>query len=339
MRIAVASSGLGHVARGIETWAMETAKALHQKGADITLFGAGGEPPWGEDGPNWINLFCLKRGDKANQVIDRLVRRPFWRLGMGGPYGLEQVSFWFPLWLKLRHGGYDILHIQDPILAWYCSMFRKAGLVKSREILAHGTEEPPEFLAKLQYVQHLAPWHLEYNLTQLKKAAKQVPAMGAGWTALPNFVDTDKFTPKGDDLRRELGIPHDCMVFGTAAAIKKHHKRIDHMLKEFCGFIKDFSGPDQLRPHLVLAGASTPETPELMRLAEENHPDLIHFLLDLPHDRMPALYRTLDVFLLTSLFEMMPIAVLESLSSSCPVISNQTPVLEWMVEPPGGGHA
>ncbi len=28
-------------------------------------------------------------------------------------------------------------------------------------ILAHGTEEPLEFLEKFEYVQHLAPWHLE----------------------------------------------------------------------------------------------------------------------------------------------------------------------------------
>lgn len=42
MRVAVASSGLGHVARGIETWAKDTAEALTVGGADVSLF-AGGE--------------------------------------------------------------------------------------------------------------------------------------------------------------------------------------------------------------------------------------------------------------------------------------------------------
>ena len=39
MRIAIASSGLGHVARGIETWALDTAAALAARGVDVTLFG------------------------------------------------------------------------------------------------------------------------------------------------------------------------------------------------------------------------------------------------------------------------------------------------------------
>lgn len=41
MRIAVVSSGLGHVARGVEAWALDTAKALHERGVDVVLFGAG----------------------------------------------------------------------------------------------------------------------------------------------------------------------------------------------------------------------------------------------------------------------------------------------------------
>lgn len=42
MRIAVASSGLGHVARGIEAWADDLAAALHQRGAAVVLYkGAG----------------------------------------------------------------------------------------------------------------------------------------------------------------------------------------------------------------------------------------------------------------------------------------------------------
>ena len=38
MRIAIASSGLGHVARGIETWALTLAEALAERGVNTTLF-------------------------------------------------------------------------------------------------------------------------------------------------------------------------------------------------------------------------------------------------------------------------------------------------------------
>ena len=33
--------------------------------------------------------------------------------------------------------------------------------MRTRTILAHGTEEPLSFQRKITYLQHLAPWHLE----------------------------------------------------------------------------------------------------------------------------------------------------------------------------------
>jgi hypothetical protein len=41
LKIAVVSSGLGHVARGIETWADDLAAALYKRGVDVTLFKGG----------------------------------------------------------------------------------------------------------------------------------------------------------------------------------------------------------------------------------------------------------------------------------------------------------
>ena len=43
-KIAVASSGLGHVTRGIEAWASDLAAALAVRGDDVTLYKGGGRP-------------------------------------------------------------------------------------------------------------------------------------------------------------------------------------------------------------------------------------------------------------------------------------------------------
>ncbi len=420
MKIAIASSGLGHVARGIETWAHDTAAALAARDVDVTLFAGGGAgvQDAGESGKNvqrptskrgmlgwklgvgrWllrvdsggaaqgqsqpasrgprtVYLRCRRRNDRPARCLARLCPGWLWRWGFKSAYGWEQFSFWLQLWPRLQRGRFDILHVQDPMVADWCRRFRKAGLVRTREILAHGTEEPSAFLARFDYVQHLAPWHLRETLQSLESldasqsagsgrkrterptsnlehpASKREAARwkvgvdegegaeGSGrggalgghpfWIAIPNFVDTAVFRPVRDETekrqcREALGLPPHAFVFGCVAAVKRVHKRIDYLIEEFAQFAS--AGNDMC---LVIAGARQADTPELQRLVEDRCPGRAHFLLDLPRERMPDLYRAMDVFALTSLFEMMPIAVLEALASGLPVICNDHPVLAWM---------
>jgi hypothetical protein len=219
MRIAIASSGLGHVARGVETWACDTAVALSQtldhrlqaidqceapvvtavsavgslsekdaadtaatteerslrsnvyslksKVLNVTLFS--GAPLANPVPCHVVALGCLKRGDRLAKFLARIFPGFTWRWGFKDPYGWEQFTFWMRLWPKLRRGKFDILHVQDPQVANWCRLFRKWGLVKTKEILAHGTEEPVEFLNRFDYVQHLAPWHLEQAEKKLEE--------------------------------------------------------------------------------------------------------------------------------------------------------------------------
>jgi len=61
----------------------------------------------------------------------------------------------------------------------------------------------------------------------------------------------------------------------------------------------------------------------------------VKFLVQFPRPRMPDLYRLADIFVLGSLFEMMPLAVLEATASELPCLVNRHPVLEWMTGPAG----
>jgi hypothetical protein len=112
---------------------------------------------------------CLKRGDRFVKLLTRILPGFTWRWGLKSAYDIEQRSFWRHLWPILRDEGFDILHVQDPLLADLCRRYRKAGKLKTKEILAHGTEEPVEFLEKFEYVQHLAPWHLEQALKKIEE--------------------------------------------------------------------------------------------------------------------------------------------------------------------------
>lgn len=321
--ITIASTGLGHIARGIEAWAADLAEALAARRVAVTLCKGGGKAEHAYERV----IDCWQRDAvKTQRLLRALPRRLFWRLGLGSGYGIEQATFALGLVRHLRRERIDILHVQDPHLASIVQKANRLGLVKTRVILGHGTEEPLAFLNKLDYVQHLAPWHLE--------EARQAGVWKPTWTAIPNFIDISHFTPSGGSLRDELGIPAEGLVVLTAAAIKRNHKRIDYLIGEFAR-LREMA--PELPAWLVIAGGWESETDALLEEGKRRLGDRVRFLVRFPRERMADLYRTSDLFALCSLKEMMPIALLEALSSGLPCLVNRHPVVEWMVGP--GGEA
>ena len=322
LTIAVASSGLGHVARGIEAWADDLAAALAARGEDVILCKGAGTA----SRPYERVVSCLRREAPATlRLLRYLPRRLSWRVGLGSGYGVEQTTFALNLVRLLRRERIDVLHVQDPQVAVIAQRARRMGLIRTRTILAHGTEEPPAFLKRIQYLQHLAPWHLE----QIRAGGVWKPT----WTAIPNFIDTERFSPgRSDAIRSELNIPANALIVLTAAAIKRNHKRIHHLLAEFAKLRQQ--APD-LPVWLVVAGGWESETDELIAEGARLLGDRVRFLVRFPRERMSELYRTADVFALCSLFEMMPIALIEATASGLPCVVNAHPILEWMTGPGG----
>ena len=333
MKVAIASSGLGHITRGIETWAADTATALHRQGIDVTLFAAA---PLDDMPLRTIVLPCLKRNGSANRAIVRMAPRWAWRWHLKSTYEIEQWSFWHHLQKHIRADQYDILHVQDPLLAALAQNAFQNGRLACRCILAHGTEEPASYLQQFTYLQHLAPWHMQQTLLQCSEDAYNATSSPfPGWIVLPNFVDTTCFHPVHDTtakhaIRARLALPPDAVIWGTAAAIKTHHKRINWLIEEFA---QAAAKRDDL--HLVIAGSRQQDTEALIECAQKRCPNRITFAINHPHQQMPDLLRALDAFVLTSLFEMMPIALLEAISTGLPAFTHDHPVLAWMAGPGG----
>ncbi len=321
-RIAIASSGLGHVNRGIEAWAEDLGAALAARGQDVILCKGAGVA----NQPYERVIPCLTReSPRTLRFLRHLPKRISWRLGLGSGYGIEQTTFALNLIRLLRRERCDILHVQDPLVAILAQRARRLGLIRTRTILAHGTEEPASFLKKIEYLQHLAPWHLEHH----RREGTWKPT----WTAIPNFIDTERFRPgRSDNLRAELGIPADGLIVLTAAAIKRGHKRIDYLIAEFAK-LRELA-PD-LPVYLVVAGGWESDTDDLIAEGTRLLGDRVRFLVRFPRARMPNLYRAADVFVLCSLFEMMPIALIEASASGLPCVVNRHPILEWMTGPGG----
>lgn len=321
-KIVIASCGLGHVARGIEAWAEDLGQSLQQRGASVIVCKGGGtiQKDYERIVPCWT-----RESQQARLLLRRLPRFLGWRIGLGSGYGIEQATFAWNLLKFLRRERVDILHVQDPQVALLIQRAARLGVVRTRTILAHGTEERHAFLRQIDFVQHLAPWHLE----EAKAAGTWKPT----WTAIPNFIDTDLYAPGRDtNFRAELGIPSDGFVILSAAALKRHHKRVDYVLQEFALLRERFP---ELPVWLVLAGGWETETDELIRLGTESLGERVKFLVRFPRARMADLYRSADIFTIGSLKEMMPIALLEATATGLPCIVHQHPVMSWMIGPGG----
>jgi 1,2-diacylglycerol 3-alpha-glucosyltransferase len=316
LRVAVASSGLGHIRRGIETWADDIGAALRRHGVEATTFQGGNDSV----SDSHLTVPCVRRFDPRAQSIVHFFR-PLggWRYGLGSGYTVEQTTFALNLWRKIGR-SHDLLHVQDPQVALIFERLNRIGLSRPRVILGHGTEEDAEFLKRFSYLQHLAPNYLED--WESNRPARQLSF------AVPNFVDTTRFRP-GDKraARATAGIPQDALVFLSVGALKKTHKRVDYLIREFSSWRK----AQPRKALLIVAGAREAETDEILRLRAELDPEAVQLLENVPRDRIATLLQAADVFTLGSLHEMMPIAVLEALSSGLPIACNDDPTLRWMV--------
>ena len=321
MKIAITSAYLGQIARGCETWAADLARELHNRKLDVTLFKGGGVATL----PYEQVVFCPDHRRPIWKCITRLTRHGGgWRLGLGNPLSLQQTGFALAMIRPLRRGGYDILHTQDPYVAVILQWANHCGLHHAKVILGHGTEEPFEFLQRLDHVQELAPWHL------VQDRAKGLPASRL-WFSIPNFVDCDVFhTGNQIAARREFSIPEDRFVVLDVAALKLTHKRLDWLGQEIA--IARQPHPEIM---LVVAGAATDETPQVVAALVKSLGENVLILKDLPHNKMSELYRAADLFAHTSLFEMMAIVLIEALATGLTVRAHCHPVLDWVINGAG----
>jgi 1,2-diacylglycerol 3-alpha-glucosyltransferase len=328
-RIAVACSGLGHIQRGIESWADDLGRALRRAGADVTLFA-------GAEAAGATALACLRRTDPAAIRLARFVRHlGGWRYGMGNTYEIEQSSFAFALWRRIRR-DFDVLHVQDPTLARWLEQAHRRGLSRPRVVYANGTGEPAAATRRFAFLQLLTPQALQE--WEREKPPDQSVFM------IPNFIDTARFAP-GDAAaaRAALGLPPRALIVLCCAAIRRYHKRIDYLLTEFAAVAAE-AGRELL---LVIAGGRETDTDALIAMGQQLLGERVRFLVGLPRAAMPTLYQAADLFVLASLWEMFGIVLIEAMASGLPLICHDTPAFRFVAGPaalyadlqPAGGLA
>ncbi len=315
-KIAITSSGLGHTSRGIESWSKELAYSLDNKGIKVFLYKGGGKREVSIERV----IPCIKRHSRLARFLKRITPDFMWRLGFGSEYQIEATTFTLNLLPELIINQYDIIHTQEASSAIILEMFKKIGLIKSKVILGHGTNESEEFLNKFETIQYLSPYDSEKFKNKRKNKKDFV---------IPNFVDVEKFNNVGvNGLRTKFRVPKDAFLILSVGMITEgKYKNMSYLIKEVA-YLKKRVNRDI---YLVIAGSLTHNSDDIMKFGRELLKDNIIFLVDYPHDSMSGLYASSDLFVLASLEEMMPIALLEALSSGLPCICHDYPVMKWIL--------
>ena len=296
--VAIACSGLGHVCRGNETWALDVAQALHEAGLAVTLFGGGPSPGTGVP---YERIPHLRRDF------------PFWRFWVPWPrrYLAEQLSFLPALRRRLVRGGWQIAHLCDPDLA--LQLHRRTRASPLRVAFKDGMRLGPPWCRRLDFVQVLAPYYRDV-------VAREAGVDTAGWFVIPHLVDPDAFRPPQDRRLARAAFPEwqlppeAFVVLGVGDFSPEGHKRLDWLVHEVAAL------PTTLPAVLVLAGQSDPDGfPRFEALARGALGHRVRLLTDVPRDRMRGLYQAADVFAHAALPEPFGIVFLEAMASGLPV--------------------
>ena len=321
MKVAIATSGLGHVFRGMEGWAELLAEELNKKGIDVTLF-RGTIPAKKEYD---ICLSCLKRTSRIAKYLSKLNAIGGWRIGLGSPVQVETWSYGIFLLWHLRK-GFDLVHIKQGQLAVFLRLANKLRLLNIPFVLGNGQVAEPDFIDALKYVQFLSPIEEEEMAMALGR--------NENWFYVPNFVDTVKFWVHSKKACREkLNIPPESFVILTIGAIQKYHKRMDYFIAE----MKDLKQNCDLPLHIIMAGSKSNDTDQLISVSKDYFGSDISVFVDFPKDKMPVIYNCADIFVLCSFKEAFGNVLVEAMSCEVPVIHHHDPILKWVVG--GGGES
>jgi glycosyltransferase involved in cell wall biosynthesis len=196
--------------------------------------------------------------------------------------------------LAARTLGLPLIHHEDGFLPDEAlrrksrrSWFRRLGLAQAERVVV--ISETLERIA-------LTEWHL---------ARDQV-------VFVPNGIDVERFGGDDRSLRDELGLGPGSVVVGAVGHLRPE-KNLPRLLEAAAAVA------EELDLHVLILGEG-PERERIATLASapplEGRVHLVGY-----HADPRAHYRAMDVFALTSDTEQMPIALLEAMASSLPVVA------------------
>ncbi|MHB1310868.1 MAG: glycosyltransferase family 4 protein [Gemmatimonadaceae bacterium] len=309
LRVALPCTGLGRQRRGFEAFAREMALALAtDRDVEITRYGGGGAMMPGERA-----VWNLPRSSPAARVVGALTGR--------GEYFVEQASFFAAFVPRLVASRPDVVYFADLNLGNACWHWRRLTGQRYRLLFYNGGATTMPY-TRCDVVQQVSPEHLDAALARGEKAERMV--------LLPHGIAMPAVLPPRDDdvraaIRRELGVGTTRAMLLSVGVLGLNFKRMDVLVDAVAALGDD-------RPHLVMLGETTPETPALSAYARARLGDAVT-LATWPRERMPTAYAAADAFALLSLHEGFGLAYLEALAAGLPCAAHDTATTRYIFGP------
>ena len=296
--------------RGFESFARECFDALRAETAfELSLIkGSGGS------GPGERAIPTLRRDRPLAAALARASGRP--------SFLFEHLAFAISLQPVLLARRPDVVYFSEWHTGRALSLLRSVTGRRHKLVLCNGTMAVEGF-GHLDHVQELTPAALEVVLARGADPKRHA--------VLPLGFDIDRsYTPVSADerlaLRGRLGLPPDRAVLVSIAALNNHHKRLDYLIEEIATL-------PEPRPFLLLAGQPEDETPAIRSLARERLGPDNHSIRTVPRSEVADLCRASDAFVLASLGEGLPRALIEAMSHGLPCFTHDYGVPEFVLGP------
>lgn len=162
-------------------------------------------------------------------------------------------------------------------------------------------------------------------------AAEHLPAaLGRPVERVPKGVDADQFHPDGPTLRQALQLQGKRVVIAVARFVPLKNLGL---LLEAVALVRERVPA----VHLILVGDGPEGEALRARAAVLEIADRVTFAGYVPQQKTPELYRTADVFALSSDFDNSPNAVLEAMGCGLPIVATDVGgVREFVTDGAGG---
>jgi 1,2-diacylglycerol 3-alpha-glucosyltransferase len=305
-RVLLACSGLEHAQRGFESFARECFETLRDDPRlDLVLVKGSGR-----DGDRERAVPSLKRDGRVARTLGR-----FWR---GRGLEVEQAAFALSLQPEVLRRRPDVIYLSEWYTGVALDLLRRVNRQRYALVLSNGSMAAEGFEHFDRVHQHTAP-ALEYVLERGADPARHI--------LLPVAfrMPASDALPSADErlaLRTRLDLPRDRAIAISVAALNRSHKRLDYVITEVARL-------PEPRPFLLLVGQPEEETDGLRGLARELLGDEGHSFRSVPRGEVDALLRASDVFVLASLAEGLPRALVEAMSQGLPCLAHDYSVARF----------